>query len=185
MFPSVRLLPSLTASCTRTVARSLVQAATAIGVRCARARWEADGALAGEVRAERSFVAVSEDGDLLARLCPRVLRRAHGGNFMEIVELDKILQRVQLTAEQVRVVRAVCAVRAVLAVPTVVFGSAHQHLDTPQFQQVCVLAGCDYAKSPSGIAFARALEAFIGCRRSFEEVSSDYGIALTRNMKLH
>lgn len=113
--------------------------------------------------AKRACIAVSEDGDLLARLCPLVLR--HGGT--EVVELGDILKCADLNDNQVRAESGVG-----LWLRDCSFTGA---AGTPQFQEVCALAGCDYADSPHGIAFATAREAYIDHGRSFEEVSERGG----------
>ena len=160
-----RLLALTLRFCPKRLPTAHFQAATGWGVRCAQARWEADGALAGEVLAKRACIAVSEDGDLLARLCPLVLR--HGGT--EVVELGDILKCADLNDNQVRAESGVG-----LWLRDCLFTGA---AGTPQFQEVCALAGCDYADSPHGIAFATALKAYTrpDHGRSFEDVSERGG----------
>lgn len=68
---------------------------------------EADGALAREVIDDRAWAAVSEDGDLLARGCPRVIRMDSSGHFYQVI-LEDVLAHVGTAMDEVRLVPAVC-----------------------------------------------------------------------------
>lgn len=120
-----------------------LQAAAELGCTVVQAQGEADGVIASLARDGHVFAAVSDDGDMLARGCPRLIRIK--GKTMHMTLLHDVLTTAGVDQETVR---------------------SHAHytrraLTTThhQFCAVCTLAGCDYMESLPGVAFSTALTA--------------------------
>lgn len=116
---------------TAEMARKVLQSFQARGVECIVAPYESDAQLAKLAKDGRVNFVISEDSDLLAFGCNRVLykldRHTGRGEMVDLALLTKL-------------------------------GSEVRHFSPDQFLDFCILAGCDYLDSVRGVGVKRAMQ---------------------------
>ncbi|KAH9246983.1 hypothetical protein BASA81_015414 [Batrachochytrium salamandrivorans] len=116
---------------TAEMARKVLQSFQARGVECIVAPYESDAQLAKLARDGKVNFVISEDSDLLAFGCNRVLykldRHTGRGEMVDLALLSKL-------------------------------GSEIRLFSSDQFLDFCILAGCDYLDSVRGVGVKRAMQ---------------------------
>ena len=98
------------------------------GVKFTVAPYEADAQLAHLARTRQVDAVISEDSDLLVFGCPRVIFKMDDGGTGQMISLDRVIGGCGML----------------------------RPFDMVKFQEMCVLAGCDYLPSIPGLALRKA-----------------------------
>ncbi|KZS14383.1 putative Exonuclease 1 [Daphnia magna] len=124
---------------TSTMALELMKVCRARNIDCIVAPYEADAQLAYLAVQGIAHLIITEDSDLLAFGCPRVLFKMDQNGSGVLIEKDKLFLSL---------------------------GGRAEFFNDEKFRRMCILSGCDYLPSLKGIGLGKAFKFFSGSTNS-------------------